>query len=83
MPGQENMVMEHYQKNPSAVASLRGVLYEDKIIELIKSKITLTKKSINLKEAEEILKNFTHTEESLKTNNPKKKQKKLKTIKKK
>ena len=31
----------------------------------------------------EILKNFTHTEESLKTNNPKKKQKKLKTIKKK
>ncbi|MBO6492967.1 MAG: hypothetical protein HVK28_00525 [Pelagibacteraceae bacterium] len=31
-------------------------MYEDKIIELIKSKITLTKKSINLKEAEEILK---------------------------
>jgi trigger factor len=64
MPGQEKMVMEHYQKNPSAVASLRGVLYEDKIIELIKSKITLTKKSINLKKAEEILKSFTHTEES-------------------
>jgi trigger factor len=83
MPGQEDMVMKHYQKNPSAVASLRGVLYEDKIIELIKSKITLTKKSINLKEAEEILKNFTHTEESLKTNKPKKKQQKLKTIKKK
>ncbi len=72
MPGQESMVMEHYQKNPSAVASLRGVLYEDKIIELIKSKITLIKKSINLKEAEEILKNFTHTKESLKSNNPKK-----------
>mgnify|MGYP000844849414 FL=1 len=83
MPGQENVVMKHYQKNPSAVAGLRGVLYEDKIIELIKSKITLTKKSINLKEAEEILKNFTHAEESLKTNNPKKKQQKLKTIKKK
>ena len=33
--------------------------------------------------SEEILKNFTHTEESLKTNNPKKKQQKLKTIKKK
>ena len=65
------------------MASLRGVLYEEKIVELIKSKITLTKKSINLKEAEEILKNFTHAEESLKTNNPKKKQKKLKTIKKK
>jgi len=83
MPGQEDMVMKHYQKNPSAVASLRGVLYEDKIIELIKSKITLIKKSINLKKAEEILKNFTHTEESFKTNNSKKKQQKLKTIKKK
>jgi trigger factor len=83
MPGQEDMVMKHYQKNPSAVASLRGVLYEDKIIELIKSKITLIKKSINLKKAEEILKNFTHTEESFKTNNSKEKQQKLKTIKKK
>jgi len=81
MPGQEKMVMEHYQKNPSAVASLRGVLYEDKIIELIKSKITLTKKSINLKKAEEILKSFTHTEESVKIDNPKKKQQKSKTIK--
>jgi len=81
MPGQEDMVMKHYQKNPSAVASLRGVLYEDKIIELIKSKITLTKKSINLKKAEEILKSFTHTEESVKIDNPKKKQQKSKTIK--
>ena len=36
-----------------------------------------------MKKAEEILKNFTHTEGSLKTNNPKKKQRKLKTIKKK
>jgi len=83
MPNQEKMVMEHYQKNPSAVASLRGVLYEEKIIELIKSKISLTKRSINLKKAEEILKSFTHTEENLKTNNPKKKQQKLKMIKKK
>ena len=32
MPGQEKMVMEYYQKNPSAVSSLRGALYEEKII---------------------------------------------------
>ena len=44
MPGQEKMVMEYYQKNPSAVASLRGALYEEKIIELIKNKIKLKKK---------------------------------------
>ena len=58
MPGQEKMVMEYYQKNPSAVASLRGALYEEKILELIKSKIKLEKKNVTLKEAEEILKTF-------------------------
>ena len=31
MPGQEKMVMDFYQKNPSAVASLRGTVYEEKI----------------------------------------------------
>ena len=44
MPGQEKMVMEYYQKNPSAVSSL-GELYEEKIIELIKNKMKLNKKS--------------------------------------
>ena len=32
MPGQEKMVMDFYQKNPSAVASLRGTVYEEKIL---------------------------------------------------
>ena len=30
MPGQEKFLMEYYQKNPSAVASLRGNIYEEK-----------------------------------------------------
>ena len=38
MPGQEKMVMDFYQKNPSPIASLRGTVYEDKIINLIKEK---------------------------------------------
>ena len=38
MPGQEKMVMDFYQKNPSAVASLRGTVYEEKILNLIKEK---------------------------------------------
>ena len=60
MPGQEKMVMDYYQKNPSAVSSLRGALYEEKILDLIKNKISLNKKNITTKEAEDILKSHTH-----------------------
>ena len=56
MPGQEKMVMEFYQKNPSALASLRGNVYEEKIINLIKSKAKSNKKDITKDEAEKILK---------------------------
>tara|TARA_B100000767_G_scaffold3597_1_gene3431 strand:+ start:57 stop:1478 length:1422 start_codon:yes stop_codon:yes gene_type:complete len=56
MPGQEKMVMEFYQKNPSALASLRGTVYEEKIINLIKSKAKPNKKEISKEEAEKILK---------------------------
>ena len=56
MPGQEKIVMDYYQKNPSATESLRGTIYEDKIIELIKSKVQVNKKEISKEEAEKILK---------------------------
>ena len=56
MPGQEKMVMEYYQKNASAVEGLRGTIYEDKIIKLIKSKIKINNKEITKDEAEKILK---------------------------
>ena len=85
MPGQEKMVMDYYQKNPSAVSSLRGALYEEKILDLIKNKITLNKKNVTTKEAEEILKSHTHdhdhghksdTEKNVKKSKIKKKSKK-------
>jgi len=56
MPGQEKMVMDFYQKNPSALASLRGTVYEEKIIDQIKSKAQPNKKEISKEEAEKILK---------------------------
>ena len=56
MPGQEKMVMDFYQKNPSAIASLRGTVYEDKIINTIKAKAKSNKKEITKDEAEKILK---------------------------
>ena len=58
MPGQEKMVLEYYQKNPSASQSLKGSLYEEKIISLIKSKIKLNTKEIDTKEAEKIISEF-------------------------
>ena len=58
MPGQEKMVMDFYQKNPLAVVSLRGTVYEEKIINLIKGKVKTNKKEITKDEAEKILKNL-------------------------
>ena len=62
MPGQEKMVLDYYQKNPNASQSLKGSLYEEKIIELIKSKINLTSKEINTSEAEKIIAKFNKTD---------------------
>jgi len=56
MPGQEKMVQEYYQKNPSVLANLRGSLYEEKIIKLIKSKAKANIKNISKQEAEKIIK---------------------------
>tara|TARA_B100001121_G_scaffold69670_1_gene61629 strand:+ start:36 stop:1388 length:1353 start_codon:yes stop_codon:yes gene_type:complete len=56
MPGQEKMVMDFYQKNPSALSSLRGTVYEEKILKKIKEKAKSNKKEISKEEAEKILK---------------------------
>ena len=75
MPGQEKMVMDFYQKNPSAVASLRGNVYEEKILNLIKEKAKPNKKEISKDEAEKILKN---SYDQYNTNEDKKKETKKK-----
>ena len=56
MPGQEKMVKEYYEKNPSAIASLRGSIYEEKIISEIKKQAKVNIKEISKDEAEKILK---------------------------
>ena len=48
MPGQEKMVLDYYQKNPSASQNLKGALYEEKILNLFKSKINLKKKNVSI-----------------------------------
>ena len=87
MPGQEKMVMDFYQKNPSALASLRGTVYEEKIISSIKEKAKGTKKEITKDEAEKILKQAQNQDKEPKTSteekNPSKKADDKKTITKK
>ena len=87
MPGQEKMVLDYYQKNPSASQSLKGSIYEEKIITLIKSKIKLETKNINTKEAERIISEFSKSNidqtNTKKTESPNENKVKLKKISKK
>jgi trigger factor len=85
MPGQEKMVMDFYQKNPSAVASLRGTVYEEKILNLIKEKAKPNKQEITKVEAEKILKeahNHNHNKDDNKKETKKKAEPKTKEKKK-
>ena len=65
MPGQEKMVMDFYQKNPSALASLRGTVYEEKILNLIKQKAKSNKKEISKDQAEKILRESQNQEKDV------------------
>ena len=56
MPGQEKMVKDYYEKNPSALENIRGSIYEEKIIHEIKLKGKVNKKEITKEQAEKILK---------------------------
>ena len=56
IPGQEKMVKEYYEKNPSAIASLRGSIYEEKILAEVKKQAKPNVKEISKEEAEKILK---------------------------
>ena len=67
MPGQEKMVIEYYKKNPQATQSLRGAIYEDKIIKLLKSKIKLTSKTLSTLEAEKVISDFNGSKNKAKT----------------
>ena len=58
MPGQEKLVMDYYKKNPSATQSLKGAIYENKIIKLFKSKMKLDVKTLSSLEAEKVISNF-------------------------
>jgi trigger factor len=45
-PGQEQQVIEFYQKNPQAIAQLRAPIYEEKVVDLIIEKAKVTDKEV-------------------------------------
>ncbi len=46
-PGQEQQVIEFYQKNPNAIAQLRAPIYEEKVVDLIIEKATVKDKAVD------------------------------------
>jgi trigger factor len=49
-PGQEQRVIEFYQKNQAALDNLRGPILEEKVVDLIISKAAITDKKISSKD---------------------------------
>jgi len=53
-PGQEKQIFEYFKKNPSGVESVRGPLFEQKIVDFILSQSKLMNKKINVNKFEEL-----------------------------
>ena len=60
-PGQEKNIRDFYQKNPNELVKLRGPVFEDKVIDLIKSKAKIITKTLS---KDELIKLFNKEEES-------------------
>ena len=58
-PGREKEVIEHYKSNSSAMNSLKGPIFEDKVMKFLEGKAKITKKVIN---SEELLKKLSKDE---------------------
>jgi trigger factor len=50
VPGREQEVWDYFRKNPSAVASLRAPIFEDKVIDYILELATITDKTVSREE---------------------------------
>ena len=60
-PGQEKNIRDFYQKNPNELVKLRGPVFEDKVIDLIKSKAKITTKTLS---KDELIKLFNKDQDS-------------------
>lgn len=53
-PNQEKIVLEFYQKNPSAVQQLKGSIIEEKAVDFIIAKPSIEKKKISIKDFDKL-----------------------------
>ena len=53
-PGQEKQIFEYFKKNPSSVESIRGPIFEQKIIDHILSQVILKEEKINVAKFEKL-----------------------------
>lgn len=81
-PGQEKTIREYYQKNPSELTKLRGPIFEDKVMNLIKEKAKTKVKSITKEELQSIMSPKSDKKTQSKTKTVKKAQTKKSSAKK-
>ena len=53
-PGQEKQIFEYFKKNPSSVESIRGPIFEQKIVDHIISEASIKKEKINVAKFEKL-----------------------------
>ena len=71
-PGQEKVIREYYQKNPSELTKLRGPLFEDKVMNLIKEKAKAKIKTVTKDELQKIIRPDEKNSEKTKSKTPNK-----------
>ena len=59
-PGKEKEVIEHYKNNPSYMNSIKGPIFEDKVMRYISENATITNKKIS---SDELLKKISDLDE--------------------
>ena len=59
-PGKEQEIIKYYKSNPDAMNSLKGPIFEDKVMKFIEDKAKISKKVID---TEELLKKLSDVED--------------------
>ena len=63
-PGQEKQVYDFYRKNPQALVELRGPIFEQKVVDLILAKASLSEKTVSRDELQKLVEEDTGSEDA-------------------